>query len=41
MKLFIVALILSSINILFAQTSIKNITEITNLNEGKYYYPKV
>ena len=40
MKLFIVALILSSINILFAQTSIKNITEITNLNEGKYYYPK-
>lgn len=40
MRLLLATLILIGINILFAQTSVKNITEITHLNEGKYYYPK-
>ncbi len=40
MRLLTVSLIFFSLNIVFAQTSVKKITAITNLNEGKYYYPK-
>ncbi len=40
MRLLITVVIFLGFNIIYAQTSVKNVTEITNLNEGKYYHPK-
>ncbi len=39
MKHFTILIILFCTNFLFAQTSVKSVTQITNLNDGEYYYP--
>ena len=39
MRLLITVVIFLGFNFIYAQTSVKNVTEITNLNEGKYYHP--
>ncbi|MEO8398845.1 MAG: hypothetical protein ABI550_03410 [Ignavibacteriaceae bacterium] len=40
MKLLTILIFIFTLNFLFAQNEIKKITEITNHNDGEFYYPK-